>query len=171
MRAAYAALAVLLVAYFVSLIVRAPDQSVPLVDGWGVAAFEVVASALCLVRALGSRRRTIPLMLGLGILSWSIGDTVLAAESAGGATPPVPSLADLFWLGFYPIVYVALVLLTRKHLNRMGTDNVARRCRGRPGRRGVVRLLRLQHGPALRRRQRRRRSRPTSPIRSATCCC
>ncbi len=60
-------------------------------------------------------------MLGLGILSWSIGDTILTAEFAGGGTPSVPSLADVFWLGFYPIVYVALVLLTRKHLARMGT--------------------------------------------------
>ena len=33
----------------------------------------------------------------------------------------MPSLADLFYLGFYPIVYIALVLLTRKHLNRLGT--------------------------------------------------
>ena len=79
-----------------------------------------MASCLCLWRAFASRRRTIPLLLGLGILSWSIGDAVLASESAGGATPAVPSLADLFYLGFYPIVYIALVLLTRKHLNRSG---------------------------------------------------
>ena len=116
----YAALGVLLFVYFVSLILRGPNQSVTLVDGWGVAAFEVAASALCIGRALSSRRRIVPLMLGFGILSWSIGDTVLTAESAGGGTPPVPSLADLFWLGFYPLIYVALVLLTRKHLNRMG---------------------------------------------------
>ena len=116
----YAALAVLLFGYFVSLLVRGPNQSVALVDGWGVAAFEVAASALCIGRALTSRRRIVPLMLGFGILSWSIGDTVLTGESAGGGTPPVPSLADLFWLGFYPLIYVALVLLTRKHLNRMG---------------------------------------------------
>jgi diguanylate cyclase (GGDEF)-like protein len=62
----------------------------------------------------------VPLLLGLGILSWTIGDGVLAAESAGGASPSVPSLADLFYLCFYPIVYVALVLLTRKHVNRLG---------------------------------------------------
>ena len=120
MLATYGVLGLLLLAYFVSLTVRASDQSSEVVDSWGVAAFEVVASALCIWRALSSRRRTIPLMLGLGILSWSIGDTVLAAESAGGATVPVPSLGDLFWLGFYPIVYVALVLLTRKHIKRMG---------------------------------------------------
>jgi diguanylate cyclase len=116
----YAALGVLLFAYFVSLMVRGTNQSVALVDGWGVAAFEVAASVLCIGRALNSRRRIVPLMLGFGILSWSIGDTVLTAESAGGGTPPVPSLADLFWLGFYPLIYVALVLLTRRHLNRMG---------------------------------------------------
>ncbi len=116
----YAGLAGLLVAYFVSLIVRPPDQSVRIVDSWGVGAFELFASALCLFRAVYSRRRVVPLMLGIGILSWSIGDTVLAAESAGGGSPSVPSLADLFWLGFYPTIYVALVLLTRKHLNRTG---------------------------------------------------
>ena len=117
--ATYTGLALVLVAYFVSLIVRGPTQTVALVDSWGVGAFELIASALCVGRALTSRRRMVPLMLGLGILSWSIGDTVLAAESAGGAATPVPSLADLFWLGFYPITYAALVLLMRKHVGRM----------------------------------------------------
>ncbi len=120
MRGVYAALGILLFSYFISLILRGPGESTALLDSWGVAAFELATSGLCLWGALRSRRRTVPLMLGLGILSWSIGDTVLAAELAGGGTPAVPSLADLFWLGFYPIVYVALVLLTRKHLNRMG---------------------------------------------------
>jgi diguanylate cyclase (GGDEF)-like protein len=119
-RVAYAVLGTLLLAYFASLIVRGPGQSVTLVDGWLVAAFEVVASVLCISRAFGSRRRAIPLLLGLGVLSWSIGDTLLTFESAGGSTPSVPSPADLFWLGFYPIVYVALVLLMRKHLSNLG---------------------------------------------------
>ncbi|MEO8897616.1 MAG: bifunctional diguanylate cyclase/phosphodiesterase [Candidatus Dormibacter sp.] len=119
-RVVYAVLGLVLAAYLVSLLLRDPTQSIHLVDGWGVAAFEVVASALCLWRAATSRRRAVPLLLGIGILFWSLGDAALAAESAGGATPSVPSLADLFYLGFYPIVYVALVLLTRKHLNRLG---------------------------------------------------
>ena len=116
----YPALAVLLLAYFLSLILRQPDQSNPLVDSWGVGVFELVTSGLCIWRAIGSRHRIVPVMLGLGILSWSIGDTVLAAESAGGSTVPVPSFADLFWLSFYPIFYVALVLLARRHLGRLG---------------------------------------------------
>ncbi len=118
--AVYGLLGVLLLTYFASLILRGPGQSVELIDGWLVAAFELVASALCISRAFGSRRgRAIPLTLGLGVLSWSIGDTLLTAESAGGATPSVPSLADLFYLGFYPIVYVALVLLMRRHIRKL----------------------------------------------------
>ena len=113
-------MAALLLAYFLSLILRQPDQSYPLVDGWGVGVFELVTSGLCIWRALTSRRRIVPLMLGLGILSWSIGDTVLAAESAGGGTVSVPSVADLFWLAFYPIFYVALILLARRHIGRVG---------------------------------------------------
>jgi diguanylate cyclase (GGDEF)-like protein len=119
-RGVYVALGAVLAVYFVSLLIRGPSQQVNLIDGWGVATFEFVASCLCLWRAVTSRRKTIPLLLGLGILSWSIGDAILASESAGGATPAVPSLADLFYLGFYPFVYIALVLLTRKHLNRLG---------------------------------------------------
>ena len=116
----YSALGALLLAYLVSLILRQPDQSNTLVDGWGVGVFEVVTSALCIWRGIASRRRIVPVMLGIGILSWSIGDTVLAAESAGGGAVSVPSLADLFWLGFYPVFYVALILLARRHIGRVG---------------------------------------------------
>jgi diguanylate cyclase len=116
----YAALAALLVAYLLSLILRQPDQSNSLIDGWGIGVFELVTSALCIWRGIGSRRRIVPLMLGLGILSWAIGDTVLTAESTGGATVSVPSLADLFWLAFYPIFYVGLVLLARRHIAHVG---------------------------------------------------
>lgn len=117
-------LGLVLAAYLISLLVRGPTQSIPLVDGWGVAAFELLASSLCLGRALTARKRTVPLLLGFGILAWTLGDATLAAESQGGATPPVPSLADLFYLCFYPLVYVALVLLTRKHLNRLGATTL-----------------------------------------------
>ena len=43
--ATYGVLAALLVVYFASLILRGAGQSVTLVDGWLVAAFEVVATA------------------------------------------------------------------------------------------------------------------------------
>jgi diguanylate cyclase (GGDEF)-like protein len=110
----------LLVAYFVSLIIRGTDQSSELVDGWLVAAFEIVASILCIARAFGSRHgRAVPLTLGLGVLSWSLGDLFLTIQSTGGGSPPVPSISDLFWVSFYPIVYVALVLLMRRHIKKL----------------------------------------------------
>ncbi len=120
--AAYGVLALLLLAYLVSLIVRGEDQSVDLVDGWLVAAFEVAVSGLCIVRAFGSRRRrAIPLILGLSVLSWSLGDLLQTVQTAGGGTQPTPSWSDLFWVGFYPIAYVGMVLLMRRHIKNLGS--------------------------------------------------
>jgi diguanylate cyclase (GGDEF)-like protein len=80
-----------------------------------VASFEVLASLLCFARALVIRRgRVIPLVLGLALLSWSIGDMVLTADSIGEAAPPTPSLADVFYLTFYPLTYLGLGLLLRR---------------------------------------------------------
>ena len=95
-------------------------ESWPGLDGWGVDAFELVASGLCILRALTLQRgRSAVALLGIGLLSWTIGDLVLTVESAGGATPPTPSLADLFYLCFYPLTYVGLMLLVRRQIKRL----------------------------------------------------
>jgi len=113
-----------LFAYLISEIVRRGGQSWPLVDRWGVAGFELIASGLCLAHALVRRRgRTVVLMLGLAVLSWSIGDLVLAVESSGGATPPTPSLADAFYLSSYPLSYAGLMLLVREQVTRLRLAN------------------------------------------------
>jgi diguanylate cyclase len=117
--AAYGLLGALLIAYITGLIVRGPGVEWRFVDGWLVAGFEFVASVLCICRGLTLRRgRAVPLLLGLGVLSWSIGDFVLTAESIGGS-PGSPSPADVFYLGFYPLTYVALVLLVRRHARKL----------------------------------------------------
>ena len=82
-------------------------------------------------------------MLGLGLLAWSLGDLVLAIESAGGATPLSPSVADAFYLCFYPITYVALMLLVRRKVGGLSRCHVARRRRGRFGGRGDLRSIRV----------------------------
>jgi diguanylate cyclase (GGDEF)-like protein len=117
--AVYAALGVLLLAYVVYAIVQHNGGS-QLISGWGVAAFEATASCFCIVRGIRARpgQRVLPLVLGFGLLSWSIGDFVLTAESAGGATPPVPSLADAFYLAFYPTTYVGVFLLARRQVRK-----------------------------------------------------
>ena len=105
---------IVLVAYLILVVGRpAGDQSLA-IDGWGVGLFEMAASVLCIV---GGRRRrpgsAVPIFLGLGLLCWSLGDLVLTALSLGGATPPSPSAADGLYLLYFPLSYVAVLLLVR----------------------------------------------------------
>ncbi len=110
----------LLVAFLVTVLVRRNGSYWTWLDGWGVDCFEVLVSALCIARGLLKRPgRAVALTLGLGLLAWSVGDIFLTIESLGGATPPNPSLADLFYLLFYPLTYVAVVLLMRREIKRI----------------------------------------------------
>jgi diguanylate cyclase (GGDEF)-like protein len=84
-------------------------------DGWGVDAFEIVVGALCIYRAVSLRRaRAVPVLLGVGLLSWAAGDIVLTVQ----ADPPSPSLADVFYVAFYPVTYIGLMLLLRSNVKR-----------------------------------------------------
>jgi diguanylate cyclase (GGDEF)-like protein len=86
---------------------------------WAADGFEVVACALCVLRAATMRRgRAVPVLLGVGLLCWAAGDIVLTIQSIGGATPPSPSLADAFYVAFYPVTYCGLMLLLRSHVKR-----------------------------------------------------
>jgi diguanylate cyclase (GGDEF)-like protein len=120
----YACLGALLAGYLTYLIARGPHGTSLLVSGWGAAGFELVAGALCLARGVIRRPgRAVALTLGLAITSWAVGDLVLTAESAGGVTPPAPSLADVFYLGFYPLAYVATVMFIRGDTRRLTTPS------------------------------------------------
>jgi diguanylate cyclase (GGDEF)-like protein len=112
----YALLGVLATAY---VVIQLLGVSWPWVDGWGVDGFEMVAAGLCIAKAATLRRgRVVPVLLGVGLVCWAIGDTVLTIQSLGGATPPSPSLADAFYLAFYPVTYGALMLLLRRQVKR-----------------------------------------------------
>jgi diguanylate cyclase (GGDEF)-like protein len=120
LRAGYGLLGLILGGYLVSLLLRSPDQHWPLLDGWLIAAVEVVATILCFAAAAGRRRgRAVPLVLGAALLAWTCGDITLTIESLGGASPPTPSLADAFYLAFYPLTYAALVLVMRRALREL----------------------------------------------------
>jgi diguanylate cyclase (GGDEF)-like protein len=84
-------------------------------DGWGVNGFEIVVGALCIYRAASLRRgRAVPVLLGVGLLCWAAGDIVLTVQS----DPPSPSLADAFYVVFYPVTYIGLMLLLRSNVKR-----------------------------------------------------
>jgi diguanylate cyclase (GGDEF)-like protein len=122
--AVYGLLGILLVGYLASLIVRGPEHSSQLLDGWAVAGFEVAVSLLCIARGLVRRPgRAVALTLGLGLLMWSLGDVTLTVESQGGGSPPTPSLADAFYLGFYPLAYAAVVIFLRGEVRKYATPS------------------------------------------------
>ena len=117
----FALAAVLVVALVVSLIVRPIGSNVTAVDGWGVDAFEFSIGVLCLARYFeGSWRsssptaRLFPLVMGVACLSWALGDIALTTESLGGANPPIPSVADGFYVGFFIVCFLGFALLIRR---------------------------------------------------------
>jgi hypothetical protein len=122
---AYGALGAMLLAYFAFLLLRDSHAYSPLMDGWVVVGLEASGGVLCLARGLRRPRRgrTVPLVLGAAMMSWSIGDLVLTLESLGGATPSTPSLADAFYLGFFPLAYVGIALFMRGEVRRLGTPS------------------------------------------------
>jgi diguanylate cyclase (GGDEF)-like protein len=117
---AYAVMAALLTAYIASLVIRSNTDSWPWVDGWGVCIYEVILVAMLFARGFSGRPgRMVPLVLGCAVLAWALGDTVLTWETGNGGNPPAPSLADAFYMAFYPIAYTAIVLMLRKELKRL----------------------------------------------------
>ena len=111
----------LVVAFVVSLLVRRTGSYYMPVDGWGVVLLEFTMGNFCIARYFeGSWRasnpvaRLFPLIMGMACISWALGDLVLTIESLGGATPSTPSLADLFYVGFFPLCFLAFALLIRR---------------------------------------------------------
>ena len=121
LKAVYAVMTVLLVAYVISVIVRRDVDSWPVVDDWGVSAFELVGSVLCMARAFAGPERAlsarlVPLVLGAATLAWSLGDFVVAASSS------VPLLANIIYVCFYPLAYVGVMLLLQLNLREFSRE-------------------------------------------------
>jgi two-component system, cell cycle response regulator len=88
-----------------------------LFDSWLYDGLELLAAAGCLARAVRvSHERAVWLLLGAAILSTATGDVTY--DFVYGGNPPFPSLADAFYLCFYPVCYVGIVLLVRRRISR-----------------------------------------------------
>ena len=110
----------LLAGYLISLAVRSADAYSTVLDGWSVDAWELALCAMVFYRAFTRRPgRALSLALGGAMLMWSLGDVALTIESLGGASPPTPSVADGFYLAFYPLAYLGLVLLLRRESSKL----------------------------------------------------
>jgi diguanylate cyclase len=117
-------LGLMLVGYLAAMILRPDDVSWTWLDGWVVCGVELVASSLCIAKGCLARPgRGAALALGLSLLAWTAGDIALTVESLGGASPPTPSVADAFYLCFYPLAYVAVLLFMRGEVRRLTAPN------------------------------------------------
>jgi diguanylate cyclase (GGDEF)-like protein len=79
----------------------------------------LLAVAACVYRATQrGRERGAWVALSIGVAAWAIAE--LLFDFAYGGSPPYPSVADGFYLAFYPPCYVGLMLLVRSRLSEFG---------------------------------------------------
>jgi hypothetical protein len=84
----------------------------------------LASCACCLARAISIRAERLPwLLLSASLLLWTIGDLYYFFFLSGSENVPIPSVADPFYLAFYPVSYVALALLLRARM-RMFQGNL-----------------------------------------------
>ena len=83
----------------------------------------VAAAAFCLARPfVRSDDRLAWTFVGLGLLVWGVGDIYYSVALADLEEIPFPSVADAFYLAFYPLVYAGLALLLRNRLQGLRGD-------------------------------------------------
>jgi diguanylate cyclase len=110
----------LLIGYVIWLAVEPHYHYSPVIDGWMVDGFEMLVALLCGARALLRRPgRGAALALGIGLLSWSVGDIIFTIQTLSKASSYGPTWSDLFWLGFYPLAYTGVVLFMRREVRRI----------------------------------------------------
>jgi PAS domain S-box-containing protein len=123
-RAIFALLGVVLLAYLAFLILRSSWRFSPWLDGWLVVGFEAAACGLCVFSVRRRRRhRRVAVAMGAACFAWTIGDLILTIESLGGGSPPTPSLADAVYICFYPLALLAMFLYVREEKRRGHVPN------------------------------------------------
>jgi diguanylate cyclase (GGDEF)-like protein len=113
-RAAFAACAAWLLLYELRAI-AAPDLDAgPLTSRFAHDVVLLVASALILARAVtAGRERLAWLLIGSGVLAWSLGEVYYTAVLWDAETIPIPSPADIGYLLLPPLALAGIVLLLR----------------------------------------------------------
>lgn len=77
----------------------------------------LIGASLAWARAIRVRQdRAAWGFIAAGITSYAVGELVYYAFLAQLKSPPYPSIADAFWLAFYPASYVGLALLLRRRI-------------------------------------------------------
>ena len=124
LKGTHALLGAILIAFAISLVVRGPDgPSYAWLDDWGTSTFELVAGGLMIVYGLRGRRQRYALLLGIAGVLWAAGDFVNVYMGLGGANVPELSIVNYLWAGFFPLAYVAVMLLMRRDVRKLDSAN------------------------------------------------
>ncbi|HEY2766626.1 MAG TPA: diguanylate cyclase [Solirubrobacteraceae bacterium] len=88
---------------------------------WISDAIALSAAAVCLWRAASERRdRAVWGFAGLGVVAWGLGNAYFEHMLASGASLPNPSPADIGYLCFYPLMYLAVIAARRDGGQQLG---------------------------------------------------
>ena len=85
--------------------------------GWKVAYNGLIfaSAVVCLIGAPRGERHVWSL-IAAALVAWAAGNTYWTFFLVDLDSPPYPSVSDVFWLAFYPPVYLALALLLRRRV-------------------------------------------------------
>jgi two-component system, cell cycle response regulator len=79
------------------------------------------SALLCAVRAFAHRQERVAWsLLALGLALYAGGNIYWSVALADLEEAPFPSIADGLWLSFYPLAYVAIALLAKARMPRLG---------------------------------------------------
>jgi diguanylate cyclase (GGDEF)-like protein len=107
------AAAVLLAAQFAHAVLGLGPHA--LFDDYLYCLVDLLAAVLCIARGVTrATDRAAWLVLGSGVLAWTVADALGSFALAYDA--PTPSVADAFFLAFYPCALVGVLLLARQHI-------------------------------------------------------
>jgi len=122
MKALYAVLVLVVVAYGISLVIRGQNgPSWDWLDGWGPCVFEAVVSLLVIARGVRYvRDRRYAVLLGVASLLWALGDFVATYL---GDNAPTLALNNFLWAGFFPLAYVGVMVLMQRDVKKLTAAN------------------------------------------------
>jgi diguanylate cyclase (GGDEF)-like protein len=88
-------------------------------NDWVYNGLVLTAAAWCISRAAIVRAERLPwALVGYALLCWATAEIVNTVYLSDLDSPPYPSIADAFWLAFYPASYAALILLVRGRMEQ-----------------------------------------------------
>jgi len=91
----------------------------PFWDDWVYHVVLFSAAAACLARGVFVRaERGGWTALGIGVALWALADVYWTVELADRERIPYPSIADAFYLAFYPFAYAGIILIVRARVPR-----------------------------------------------------